>query len=33
MVQKNEESYRNVFVVHFPDEERADAVGKDEPDL
>ena len=25
VVQKNEETYRNVFVVHFPDEERADA--------
>ncbi len=25
MVQKNEETYRNVFVIHFPDEERPDA--------
>ena len=25
VVQKNEETYRNVFVIHFPDEERADA--------
>jgi dimethylglycine dehydrogenase len=25
VVAKNEETYRNVFVVHFPDEERADA--------
>jgi dimethylglycine dehydrogenase len=24
-VQKNEETYRNVFVIHYPDEERADA--------
>ncbi|MDE2348402.1 MAG: FAD-dependent oxidoreductase [Gammaproteobacteria bacterium] len=25
VVQKNEETYRNVFVIHYPDEERADA--------
>jgi dimethylglycine dehydrogenase len=25
VVAKNEETYRNVFVIHFPDEERADA--------
>jgi dimethylglycine dehydrogenase len=25
VVQKNQETYRNVFVIHFPDEERADA--------
>jgi dimethylglycine dehydrogenase len=25
VVKKNEETYRNVFVIHFPDEERADA--------
>jgi len=25
VVQKNEETYRNVFVIHFPDEERPDA--------
>jgi dimethylglycine dehydrogenase len=25
VVQKNEETYRNVFVIHFPDEERSDA--------
>jgi len=25
VVTKNEETYRNVFVIHFPDEERADA--------
>ena len=25
VVKKNEETYRNVFTVHFPDEERADA--------
>jgi dimethylglycine dehydrogenase len=25
LVQKNEETYRNVFTVHFPDEERPDA--------
>ena len=25
LVQKNEETYRNVFVIHFPDEERPDA--------
>jgi dimethylglycine dehydrogenase len=25
VVQKNEETYRNVFTIHFPDEERADA--------
>jgi dimethylglycine dehydrogenase len=25
VVQKNEETYRNVFVTHFPDEERPDA--------
>ncbi len=25
VVTKNEEAYRNVFVIHFPDEERADA--------
>jgi dimethylglycine dehydrogenase len=25
VVQKNEETYRNVFVIHFPDEERGDA--------
>lgn len=25
VVQKNEETYRNVFTVHFPDEEREDA--------
>ena len=25
VVQKNEETYRHVFVVHYPDEERADA--------
>ena len=24
VVQKNEETYRNVFVIHYPDEERAD---------
>ncbi len=24
VVRKNEETYRNVFVIHFPDEERAD---------
>jgi dimethylglycine dehydrogenase len=24
VVQKNEETYRNVFTIHFPDEERAD---------
>jgi len=22
VIQKNEETYRNVFVIHFPDEER-----------
>ncbi|HEY2675748.1 MAG TPA: FAD-dependent oxidoreductase [Steroidobacteraceae bacterium] len=25
VVQKNEETYRNVFVIHYPDEERPDA--------
>ena len=25
VVQKNEETYRHVFVIHFPDEERPDA--------
>ena len=25
LVQKNEETYRNVFTIHFPDEERPDA--------
>ncbi len=25
VVQKNEETYRNVFVIHYPDEERGDA--------
>ena len=25
VIQKNEETYRNVFVIHFPDEERPDA--------
>ena len=25
VVKKNEETYRNVFTIHFPDEERADA--------
>jgi dimethylglycine dehydrogenase len=25
VVQKNEETYRNVFVIHYPDEERSDA--------
>lgn len=25
LVKKNEETYRNVFVIHFPDEERPDA--------
>ncbi len=25
VVRKNEETYRNVFTIHFPDEERADA--------
>ncbi len=25
VVQKNEETYRNVFVIHYPDEERTDA--------
>ncbi|MDP9065378.1 MAG: FAD-dependent oxidoreductase [Pseudomonadota bacterium] len=25
VVKKNEETYRNVFVIHYPDEERADA--------
>src|SRR6202043_466692 len=25
VVQKNEETYRNVFIIHFPDEERPDA--------
>src|SRR5437879_7455983 len=25
VVKKNEETYRNVFVIHFPDEERPDA--------
>jgi dimethylglycine dehydrogenase len=25
VVQKNEETYRNVFTIHFPDEERAEA--------
>ncbi|GAC1309385.1 MAG: FAD-dependent oxidoreductase [Steroidobacteraceae bacterium] len=25
VVEKNEETYRNVFVIHYPDEERADA--------
>jgi len=25
VIQKNEETYRNVFVIHYPDEERADA--------
>ncbi len=25
VVQKNEETYRNVFTIHYPDEERADA--------
>ena len=25
LVQKNEETYRNVFTIHYPDEERADA--------
>ncbi len=25
VVKKNEETYRNVFTMHFPDEERADA--------
>ena len=25
LVQKNEETYRNVFTVHYPDEERPDA--------
>ena len=25
VVQKNEETYRNVFTIHFPDEERPDA--------
>jgi dimethylglycine dehydrogenase len=25
VVRKNEETYRNVFVIHYPDEERADA--------
>jgi dimethylglycine dehydrogenase len=25
VVRKNEEAYRNVFVIHYPDEERADA--------
>ena len=25
VVEKNEETYRNVFTIHFPDEERADA--------
>jgi len=25
VVKKNEETYRNVFIVHFPDEERPDA--------
>ena len=32
VVKKNEETYRNVFTVHFPDEERpAGAPGQDEP--
>src|SRR5947209_12215514 len=25
VIQKNEETYRNVFVIHYPDEERSDA--------
>ena len=25
LVRKNEEAYRNVFIIHYPDEERADA--------
>jgi dimethylglycine dehydrogenase len=25
VIEKNEETYRNVFVIHYPDEERADA--------
>ena len=25
VIQKNEETYRNVFVIHYPDEERTDA--------
>ena len=34
VVQKNEETYRNVFVIHFPDEERRRcAAGQDQPDL
>jgi dimethylglycine dehydrogenase len=30
-VTKNEETYRNVFTVHYPDEERHDAAGKTSP--
>ena len=34
IVKKNEETYRNVFTIHFPDEERAGrAPGQDEPGL
>ena len=32
LVKKNEETYRNVFTIHFPDEERPDArPGEDQP--
>ena len=34
LVQKNEETYRNVFTIHYPDEERARcAAREDEPGL